>query len=100
VHAFDHAEGFQIVAMDLKLPEGWEMDHRGGSQTDGFLLQNAPSRKVIDRAARIPERVSLFEFVNTREVRLDFFHGVSFPGGKVTNRATVYATVESLEHGR
>jgi hypothetical protein len=97
VNAFDHAEDFGMVAPDLKLPEGWEMDHTQRSQSYGFLLQNAPSRKVIARNASIPERVALSDFVNSRELRFDFYHGVSFPGGKVKGRATVFATVETLE---
>ena len=97
VSAFDHAEDFGMVAPDLELPEGWEMDHTRRSQTYSFLLQNVPPRKVIARAGSIPRRLSLSDFVSTREVRFDFFHGVSFPGGKVTDRATLYAAVESLE---
>jgi hypothetical protein len=100
VNAFDEVEDFGIVAPDLKLPDGWEMDHTRRSQTYSFLLQNAPTRKVIPRGASIPERVSLSDFVSSREVRFDFFHGVTFPGGKITSRATVYATVESLEEVR
>jgi hypothetical protein len=97
VNAFDHAEDFGVLAPDLKLPEGWEMDHTRRSQTYGFLIQNAPSRKVISPTANLPRRIALSDFVNSREVHLFFHHGVKFPGGQVTGRATVYATVESLE---
>jgi hypothetical protein len=91
-----HAEHFGVVAHDLKLPKGWEMDHTVRSQSYGFLLQNAPSRGVVERRG-LPDRLSLADFVDTREVRLDFFHGVRFPGGRIEGRATVFATVESLE---
>jgi hypothetical protein len=97
VTAFDHAEDFGMVAYDLKLPKGWEMDHTRRSQAYSFCLQNAPAREVIPREASIPERISLSDFVSTREVRFDFFHGVSFPGGKIRGRATLYATVNTLE---
>jgi hypothetical protein len=99
VSSLNHSEHFGVVAPDLELPRGWEMDHTQRSQTYGFLLQNAPPKKVITRVA-IPERVSLADFVSTREVRLDFFHGVRFPGGQVKGRATVYASVERLEEVR
>jgi hypothetical protein len=100
VNSLEPAEDFGIVAPDLKLPDGWEMDHTQRSQTYSFRLQNAPPKGVIDRAAKIPRDLSLSDFVNTREVRLDFFHGVRFPGGKITGRATVFATVETLEEVR
>jgi hypothetical protein len=95
----DHSEHFQIVAGDLKLPKGWEMDHKQGSQTYSFLVQNVPSKKVIERLD-IPDRLRLADFVDTRELRLDFMHGVRFLGGKVADRAIVYAAVESLEEVR
>jgi hypothetical protein len=91
------AEHFQIVAFDLALPNGWEMDHGGQSQTYGIVLQNVPPRKAI-AGLGIPDRISLADFSSTRELRLDFFHGVRFPGGQVIGRAIVSATVESLEH--
>jgi hypothetical protein len=72
------------------------MDHTRLSQSYSFLLQNAPSKKVLAGTA-IPDRLSLPQFVNFREVRFDFFHGVSFPGGRVQGRATVHADVELLE---
>ena len=97
--AFEEAEHFQIVASDLRLPRGWEMDHTRRSQTYSFLLQNAPSKKVVASPA-IPNRVSLSDFVTTRELHLDFFHGVRFPGGRVKDRATVHAKVKSLEEVR
>jgi hypothetical protein len=105
VNAIDEKEDFNIVAPDLKLPDGWEMDHTRRSQTYSFLLQNVPARKVIPpgipiQGPSIPERISLSDFVSIREVRFDFFHGVTFPGGKITSRATVHATVESLEEVR
>jgi hypothetical protein len=96
ISTFDYAEHFGIVAHDLHLPAGWKMDAKG-SQSFGFLLQNAPSKKVLSRPAQIPDRLSLPDFVNTRELRLDFAHGVRFPGGQVNVRATVFAIVESLE---
>jgi hypothetical protein len=96
VGAFDHAEHFQVVAFDLTLPKGWEMDHTGRSQTYSVLLQNAPPRKIITSSG-IPGRLSLPDFVNTKELRLDFFHGVRFPGGQAKEGATVYAVVESLK---
>jgi hypothetical protein len=99
VSAFGHAEHFGVVAMDLKLPKGWEIDHKQGSQTYGFCLQNAPTKKVL-AGPGIPDRVALADFVNTKEVRLDFFHGVRFPGGQVTDRAIVYGAVERLEEIR
>jgi hypothetical protein len=96
VSAFTGGEHFQIVAFDLKLPDGWEMDHAGPSQTYGIVLQNAPARGAL-RHPSIPKHVRLAPFVNTRELRLDFCNGVQFPGGRVKGRATVFATVEALE---
>jgi hypothetical protein len=96
VSTFDHSEHFGIVAPDLKLPKGWEIDHTGRSQTYSVLLQNVPPRKVIGRLG-IPDCVRLRDFVNTRELRLDFFHGVRFPGGRVDDRAVVYAHLENLQ---
>jgi hypothetical protein len=97
VNSLDICEDFGIVAPDLKLPDGWQMDHKRYSQTYSFRLQNAPVRNVIARDATIPERLKLSDFVDTHEVRFDFFEGVSFPGGKVAGRATVYAKVDTLE---
>jgi hypothetical protein len=99
VGAFDHAEHYQVVAFDLQLPKGWEMDHTRRSQTYGIVLQNAPAKGAVPRAA-MPDRLSLSDFTSTRELRLDFFHGVRFPGGAVRGRATVYAVVETLEEVR
>jgi hypothetical protein len=96
VGAFPHAEHFQIVASDLAVPNGWDMDHGGQSQTYGIVLQNAPPQRVI-LGTGIPDRLSLTDFSSTRELRLDFFHGVRFPGGQVIGRAIVSATVEGLE---
>jgi hypothetical protein len=96
VGAFKHAEHFQVVAFDLKLPDGWKMDHAGPSQTYGIVLQNAPARGVLPNPA-VPKRLNLARFANTRELRLDFCNGVRFPGGRVNGRATVFATVETLE---
>ena len=95
--AFKYAEHFQIVAFNLNLPMGWEMNHAKDSQSFSFLLQNAPAKRVLADPPHIPNRLSLPDFVNTRELRLDFFHGVRWPGGQVNARATVLATVESLE---
>jgi hypothetical protein len=96
VSTLDHAEDFGVVAPDLELPMGWEMDHTGRSQSYGLILQNAPPRNAI-RSIALPDRLSLSDFVDTRELRLDFFHGVRFPGGQVNARATLSATVERLE---
>jgi hypothetical protein len=89
-------EHFGIVAPDLKLPKGWRIDHGGRSQTYSILLQNVPPRKAITGHA-LPDRLSLPDFVSSRELRLDFFHGVRFPGGRVNGRATVYARLESFK---
>jgi hypothetical protein len=91
-----HAEHFQVVAFDLGLPPRWDMDHTRGSQTYGVLLQNAPSRGVVTDVA-IPRKLKLSDWVTTKELRLDFFHGVRFSGGQAKGRATVTATVETLE---
>jgi hypothetical protein len=91
---FPYAEHFQIVAFDLKLPPEWDTDHSVG--TYGIVLQNAPPRGAVTDA-RIPEQVELDSFVTTRELRLDFFHGVRFPGGQVDRRATVLASVDELK---
>jgi hypothetical protein len=96
VSSFEHSEHFGIGAPDLDLPKGWEMDHTRRSQTYGVLFQNVPPRKVISGVA-IPESLSLSDFKNTLQLRLDFFHGVSFPGGAVKGRATVIGIVEKLE---
>ena len=95
---FEHAESIGVVAHDLHLPDGWEMDHTRRSQSYGLHLQNAPPRGVLKQKHNgLPESLSLRSFVDTRELRLDFFHGVRFPGGRVDKRATVLTTVESLE---
>jgi hypothetical protein len=90
------AEHFQVVAFDLQLPNGWKMDHAGPSQTYGILLQKVPGRGALPGPG-LPKRVRLASFANTRELRLDFFKGVQFPGGRVNGRATAFATVETLE---
>jgi hypothetical protein len=87
-------EHFGVVAHDLKLPKGWEIDHESKSNSFGFIFQNVPDRKVLAR--KLPDEVVLSEFVNTREFRVDFW-GVKFPGGEVKERATVMSDVESLE---
>ena len=97
VATFKYAEHFQIVAFNLNLPMGWEMNPAKGSQSFSFLLQNAPAKRVLADPPHIPNRLSLPDFVNTRELRLDFFHGVRWPGGQVNARATVFAAVETLE---
>src|SRR5205085_2688967 len=86
---------FSVVAPDLKLPKGWEMDHTRRSQTYSVLLQNAPSRGAIPRLG-IPDRLNLADFANTFDLRLDFCHGVRFPGGQVTDRVTLEIPLESL----
>jgi hypothetical protein len=88
-------EHFGCVAYDLTLPKGWEIDHKQQSQTYGIFFQNNPPRKPTNRIA-IPSKLSLDDFKDVREVRLDFF-GVRFPGGAVKERATVRALVEGLE---
>ena len=72
------------------------MDHTRRSQSYGVTLQNAPPRAAVPRVA-VPDRLTLSDFVTTKELRLDFFHGVRFPGGQVEDRSIVYATVEKLE---
>jgi hypothetical protein len=101
VATFQHAEHFGIGASDLQLPKGWEVDPAGSSRSPacGFLLQNAPSRNVIPRAA-IPDRLSLPDFKNTRELGLHFDHGVRFPGGAVKKGVGVRAVIETLEEIR
>jgi hypothetical protein len=99
VGAFEHAEHFQIVATDLLLPMGWQTDHTQRSDTYGIVLQNVPPKGVIGCPV-IPHRLSLTDFTSARELRLDFVHGVRFPGGRVTERATVFAAVNSLEEVR
>jgi hypothetical protein len=95
----DGVEDFSIRAHDVQIPKGWEVDHTGRSQSYGLQLQNVPTKQVF-RRVEMPDRLSLKDFVSTREVRLDFFHGVRFPGGQVKGRATVIATVESLDEVR
>lgn len=92
----ERTETFSVVAYDLKLPPGWAMDHTGPGQSYGILLQNAPAKgTLVDK--RLPERLSLPSFTDTRRFRLNFFRGVSFPGGRVQGQADVYATLETLE---
>jgi len=96
ISRFEHAEHVGIIAYDLALPKGWSMDHTRRSQSYGLTLQNAPPKKAV-AGVGVPGRIKLADFETTREVRLDFFHGVRFPGGRVDGRATVHAKVESLE---
>jgi hypothetical protein len=96
VSTYGRDELFTIVAYDLVLPKGWDIDHKQGSQSYSFMLQNAPSRGVFASPA-IPQHLKLADFKDFQEVRLDFFHGVKFPGGEVKKRAIVMAKVESLE---
>jgi hypothetical protein len=96
VGAFKHAEHFQIVAFDLKLPDGWEMDHGGRSQYYSIVLQNAPPKGAVPHAG-IPNHVSLAPFSTTRVLCLAFANGVRFPGGRVNGRTAVFATVNTLE---
>jgi hypothetical protein len=91
-----HAEHFGLGGGDLVLPEGWEVDDKQGSRAYAITLQNVPPKKVIDGIA-IPTGLSLSDFTSTAELRLDFRHGVRFPGGAVTGRATVLAPLETLE---
>lgn len=93
---YDIMELFGIVAHDLVLPPGWEIDRIGRSQSFGLVLQNAPPRGVILPNV-IPDQLDLASFVDYREFNLDFFHGVTFPGGQVSGRATVHAVMERLE---
>jgi hypothetical protein len=105
VSSFKHAEHFSVVAPDLQLPKGWEMDHKLGSQTYSVLVQNAPSQGIIEGTA-IPTKLSLSDFRSSAdhksfvEVLLDFGNGVSFPGGAVKGRATVMAVLEDLDEVR
>jgi hypothetical protein len=92
---FQASEHFQIVAFDLKLPTGWEMDHTVRAQSYGIVLQNVPSKWVL-ASKGLPEHLSLDRFSGTREFHLDFYHGVRFPGGEVKRRAVVSADVEKL----
>ncbi len=97
--AFSYAEHVQVVAFDLDLPAGWEMDHHSGdknSNSFGVLFQNAPSRNVLSGKA-LPDKVNLADFKDTHKLRIDFFSGVKFPGGEVKKRATVLASVEEFE---
>jgi hypothetical protein len=95
VSAHKGAEHFQVVAFDLKLPDGWKMDHGGPSQTYGIVLQNVPARSAVSGVA-VPMHLRLAPFTGSRELRLDFVKGVRFPGGRVNGRATVHARVETL----
>ena len=92
----EQVENVGIIAPDLELPKGWAMDHTGPSQTYSFTVGNAPPRKVV-RSIAIPDRISLSDYPDFREVSLDFYNGVRFPGGEVNKRAVVSANVESLE---
>jgi hypothetical protein len=94
--AFDSAETFQVVAFDLTLPAGWDMDHTNPGQSYGVVLQNAPPRKAL-AGKGLPDQVRLADFKDSRELQFDFFGGVKFPGGEVKGRATVRATVEEFE---
>jgi hypothetical protein len=94
----EHQEHVGVVTYALRLPKGWEMG-RGLSQSVGVCFQNAPPRGVLPRKG-LPDRLRLADWVNTRELRLDFCHGVRFPSGSVEGRATVIATIEELQELR
>jgi hypothetical protein len=95
VTAYKDSAHFSIVTYDMKLPKGWEPETTRYNSY-GVCLQNVPPRKVLADPG-IPNRLSLPDWVNTRELRLDFGKGVRFPGGAVKGRATVHAVVESLK---
>jgi hypothetical protein len=96
VSSFEGSEHFGMTASDLTLPKGWDMLHKKGSQSYGFALQNVPPKKKIDGTS-IPTELVLSDFTSSAEVWLDFYNGVSFPGGAVKGRATVMAHIESLK---
>ena len=90
-------EHFAILTTDLNMPKGWRIEphdtrKKYKSRTFGVMLQNAPSKGVLPNDA-IPKILDLSKYVTTRHVRLDFFHGVHFPGGSIKRRATVYAVI-------
>jgi hypothetical protein len=94
--AFGHAESVSVIAPDLVLPSGWAMEHGSRSQSYGVILQNAPPRDVL-AGKKLPDKVQLADFKDTRELRLDFSDGIKFPGGEVKGRATVHCKIEELE---
>lgn len=96
VSSFNHSEHFGVVAPDLSLPPGWDMSHQRMSQSYSVLFQNAPNRGII-KEIKPPGKINLADYVSVREVRLDFFEGVRFPGGQVVHRATVMADIVSLD---
>lgn len=96
VTRFRFGETYSFVSHDLKVPQGWEIDHTSGSDSYAILLQNAPPRNAIPNL-KVPEKITLSQFVSERQLRLDFFHGVRFPGGQAKGQCTVYATIESFK---
>jgi hypothetical protein len=91
-------EHFQIVSFDLRLPKGWKRIQVPGkvdrSSTFSVLLQNAPPAGVFIND-KLPQKLELSKFKNCR-VRMDFHHGVIYPGGVVRKRAIIEAKLEAL----
>jgi hypothetical protein len=88
-----------VVAHDLRVPKGWEIEQNERGQSFGLWLENAPPRGMLPRK-ELPDRLMLANWINSRQFLLDFCGGVRFPGGEVKERATVVAIVEELQEAR
>ncbi len=95
IGALTQSESFVIRADDLELPSGWVINRAGRFDGYGIGLQNVPPRGVL-QDARVPASLELSQFVTSRELQLSFYHGVSYPQGRVDRPALVRADVESL----
>jgi hypothetical protein len=94
------AESFNMVASNVVLPKGWKIieprDRKERSRAFGIIFQNYPPRGVLP-SAHLPKDLDLSKFSNVKNMFLDFFHGVAFPGGAVSRRAKVEAEIQELE---
>lgn len=95
VSNYSYAETFAVVAHDVSLPDGWSINHSSTSDGYAVLFQNAPSRRVLG-SDDLPTSLNLSDWVNTRQMRLDFWGDSTWPTGSFSGRMTVFGSVNSL----
>ena len=91
--------GLYVGGANLKLPKGWQAKANAvGTRKSscGFSLQDRGSNTLLPNTS-IPSSLAFWKRFETCTVRLDFSHGVRFPGGGADRHAAAFAKVESLE---
>ncbi len=89
-------ESFSIGTGDVVVPPGWSIPHT--SQSDGYvlILQNVPDAGVLGNSTAPPATLNLAQWTSYHEIRMDFYEGVTFPGGQYSDRTTVVGNVQSI----